>query len=308
MPVIKSTTKQVPKTGIEYTRFSLPISISNNYFNIESIEDTLERHPEAKFGCHCQAFYSIILFFNGGGIHSIGGYKSNIKDFSVYFVSPDQMHHVENKDNHKGYIITFTEEFFFQGKDDSADKMFKNEMFNLYGPPNVCTIGEADRKLFLSLIANIQEENGFNEEKIAHKEYLAHLLSLFCIELKRKGKWNQIPHHDYNNVEYDYFVKFLTCVNKNFRTMHSVQEYSLETKIPIHILMKCVKQFADKSPLTFINDRIVTEAKVLLIRTNMKIQEIAMILGYENPSYFIKVFRKLTGVSPVQFRNSFFKL
>jgi len=57
------------------------------------------------------------------------------------------------------------------------------------------------------------------------------------------------------------------------------------------------------SPITFFNRQKMALAKNLLVNTGMQIQEIAMILGYEDPFYFSTQFRKATGHSPRRFRK-----
>ena len=67
------------------------------------------------------------------------------------------------------------------------------------------------------------------------------------------------------------------------------------------------KQFRSKMGMNlreYINQIRVEEAKRLLLSTNLPVSEVAGLAGYENISYFSTVFRKRTGMSPVDWRNS----
>ena len=58
------------------------------------------------------------------------------------------------------------------------------------------------------------------------------------------------------------------------------------------------------SPINYLISRRMGEGKRLLINTNMKVREIASLLGYENPNYFTRIFTKTMGESPLQFKRS----
>ena len=58
-----------------------------------------------------------------------------------------------------------------------------------------------------------------------------------------------------------------------------------------------------KSPLIFINNRIILEAKRLVLYSDLMIKEIAYMLGYDDPSYFVKHFKRHTGYLPSEFRE-----
>ncbi len=66
------------------------------------------------------------------------------------------------------------------------------------------------------------------------------------------------------------------------------------------------KQFRTKKGMNlreYINQIRIEEAKRLLLTTNLSVSEVAGLSGYENISYFSTVFRKYTGMSPIDWRN-----
>ncbi len=54
--------------------------------------------------------------------------------------------------------------------------------------------------------------------------------------------------------------------------------------------------------MKIINDRIILEAKRQLCYTDLNIKEIAFRLGFDDPSYFVKLFKRQTGILPAEFR------
>lgn len=85
--------------------------------------------------------------------------------------------------------------------------------------------------------------------------------------------------------------------------MHTVQEYADRLNISSRTLTKYVNQSAHRSPLQIINDRILLEAKRQLCHSALSIKEIGYQLGFEDPSYFVKFFKRLTGKMPSEFRK-----
>jgi AraC-like DNA-binding protein len=64
------------------------------------------------------------------------------------------------------------------------------------------------------------------------------------------------------------------------------------------------KKTVNKTPLSILTDRIILEAKRLLIHSNLSVSSIGNELNYNNDSYFIRFFKKNTKLTPEQFRNS----
>ena len=63
--------------------------------------------------------------------------------------------------------------------------------------------------------------------------------------------------------------------------------------------------FLDKTPKQIIDERIVLESKRLLVHSSMAIKEVAYELGYDEPTNFVKYFRKHTALTPSEFREQF---
>ena len=62
-----------------------------------------------------------------------------------------------------------------------------------------------------------------------------------------------------------------------------------------------------KTPKEIINDRILLEAKRLLVHTQLSIKEIGQDLGFDDPAYFVRYFKKNSALTPVEFRESYLK-
>ena len=110
-------------------------------------------------------------------------------------------------------------------------------------------------------------------------------------------------HLDNLKPSHQLFVQFRRMVDKEFMRLHTVQEYADGLNVAVRTLNKCVNECSQKSPLAFINDRIILESKRMVRYTSLMIKEIAYKLGYDDPSYFVKFFKRQTGYLPSDFRE-----
>lgn len=85
--------------------------------------------------------------------------------------------------------------------------------------------------------------------------------------------------------------------------MHTVKEYANLLNVSAKTLTNCVYESSHSTPLSLINERIVLEAKRQLLHSSLKVKEIAFRLGFEDPSYFVKFFKRHVGCLPAEFRE-----
>ena len=135
--------------------------------------------------------------------------------------------------------------------------------------------------------------------------YKAHIHSFYQIIWFKKGtgeRGNGLPlciHNAANRT----FVRFRQMLEHHYRSMHTVKEYANHLNVSTKTLTNCVYESSRSTPLALINERIVLEAKRQLLHSSLKVKEIAFQLGFEDPSYFVKFFKRHTGCLPADFRE-----
>jgi AraC-like DNA-binding protein len=85
--------------------------------------------------------------------------------------------------------------------------------------------------------------------------------------------------------------------------LRNAQDYANSLSVHVNHLNRSLKEVTGKSTSTLIIERIITEAKALLLHTDWNISEIAFALGFEYPTYFNNFFKKFTGLNPKAFRE-----
>lgn len=91
--------------------------------------------------------------------------------------------------------------------------------------------------------------------------------------------------------------------NENYNTKISIDDYAESLHISTNWFIHNFKQYAGMSPAQYILSLRMANAQSLLERTTYNIKEISEIVGYENPLYFSRVFKKEIGKSPAQYRK-----
>ena len=91
--------------------------------------------------------------------------------------------------------------------------------------------------------------------------------------------------------------------NENYNTKISIDDYAESLHISTNWFIHNFKQYTGISPAQYILSLRMVNAQSLLERTTYNIKEISEIVGYENPLYFSRVFKKEIGKSPVQYRK-----
>ena len=99
--------------------------------------------------------------------------------------------------------------------------------------------------------------------------------------------------------------QFLMLVQQNFRKERFLDFYAAQLEITPKHLSRTLKNQTGYSAVEWINRFIILEAKVMLRSSNLNIQQISEELNFPSQSFFGKYFKKATGMSPKDYRNSF---
>lgn len=142
----------------------------------------------------------------------------------------------------------------------------------------------------------------FHTQDNIQGDMLQMLLKRFIIICTRLAK-EQLIVQELNNAQVETIRQFNFLVDMHFRTKHKVKDYAeLLYKSP-KTLSNLFALYNQKTPRQIIKERIVLEAKRLLLFSDKQTQEIAYDLGFEDPAYFSRFFKKTTSFSPSEFKE-----
>ena len=96
----------------------------------------------------------------------------------------------------------------------------------------------------------------------------------------------------------------VTYFNENYNRDINIEEYATSKGMSVSWFIRNFKKFTGSTPMQFIVALRVNNAQVLLEATNYSINEISNIVGYDNQLYFSRLFHKLKGDSPRDYRKT----
>ena len=148
----------------------------------------------------------------------------------------------------------------------------------------------------IRFVATILERLMCESEGERNIEIVRSYLSAFLAEIDRRAS-KAISEGD---VLSD---RFVAMVFEASDRRASIGQYAERLGVSAATLYRVVKRSTGKTPLAWIDEAVVSEAKALLSHTDLTVNEIGARVGVLDPSYFSRFFRKQVGVSPIDFRE-----
>lgn len=204
-----------------------------------------------------------------------------------------------------GYTILFSADFFKNS--ERSESLQQSSFFKIGGTP-VLKITSEQRDflntIFQKMIAEQESDYLYKDELIRN------YISLIIHEsLKMEPSENYEQNKNASSRLTSVFLELLERqfpieTTANPLQLKTAQHYAQHLNVHINYLNRAVKEVTGKSTTAHITERIITEAKALLLHTDWSISEIAYALGFEYPTYFNNFFKKQTGTNPKSFRLS----
>ena len=92
--------------------------------------------------------------------------------------------------------------------------------------------------------------------------------------------------------------------NEHYNEDINIEEYTQDNYVSISWFIKAFKQCTGSTPMQYILSKRISNAETLLLDPSYNITEIAQIVGYDNPLYFSRIFKKIKGLSPSEYRKN----
>lgn len=251
---------------------------------------------------HKHTFYHLVLFTEGAGTHAIDFEQFDVKPYQIYFMIPGQVHSWNFEGPVNGYVINFSVPFFqsFLLKPDYLEQF---SFFSGSISDAVINLPEAMQPHIIQLFEQLVQESE-NSQRLGLDMVRALMLQLF-ISIGRLGFEQQAQQVSAYN--YTLLKNFQKLIESHYTALRLPKDYAELLYItPNHLNALC-KDVLGIPAGEVIRNRIVLEAKRLLINLQLTIAEIATRLSFDDNSYFTKFFKKHTGLTPEEFRKETLK-
>lgn len=248
---------------------------------------------------HRTGFYHIIWFQQGSPTHLIDFKPIKLKPNTLLFLNKDTIHRFDNKIKFGGKAILFTDSFFCKTEADT--RFLRNSiLFNdLFSVSQIQV--QKQSKIFADLLQQMTEElqNIKDNSQAAILQNLLHNFLLQAERERRKQNFTEIK----KGADLDYIMLFKDLLETEYKKQKQVNYYAREILITEKRLNQATTKVLGKTPKEIIDDRIMLEAKRILAHTTESVKEIGHNLGFEEPTNFIKYFKKHSKLTPTEFRE-----
>lgn len=133
-----------------------------------------------------------------------------------------------------------------------------------------------------------------------YEELLSLLFRQLLITIHREITSERVQKNEYMEHEMELAASYF---NENYHQPISIEAYATSRGMSISWFIRSFRTHFGSTPLQFLTSLRITNAQILLETTNYSVNEIAEIVGYDNPLYFSRLFHKQRGCSPSQYRK-----
>lgn len=245
---------------------------------------------------HKHNFYLLVLFTHGSGWHQIDFETYSVKPSSIFVLKPGQVHNWNLSKDIQGYIFFHTKEFFDTIIDHHPT--YENPFYARLDGSSHLELLNPQAKVVTAIFKDLLEE--YKGTNALRYRKMCVLLDLFYIEMTRIIEPSS---HllEYANAYSSKMKKFEFLLEEAYKVSKAPSFYADKLNISARHLNRICQEGRGKSATELIQDRVILEARRLLVHGSPSVSEVSIELGFEDPSYFSRVFKNKTGESPSQF-------
>jgi AraC-like DNA-binding protein len=261
----------------------------------------LEEHKNLHFP-HKHSFYHLVYFSKGSGSHSIDFVSFPVEAGQIYFMIPGQVHSWDFKSQPGGYIVNFSEQYIHSLL---ANPRYTDQFsfFSGIARQQVITIPKDGRSKIAAILETVIKE-GNSRNNLKDDYARTALVQLFILVSRYTNNEDDKPGNKHNSVLLRNFQKL---IEEHYKEKKLPRDYAAMLYVTPNHLNSLCKDVTGRSAGELIRDRILLEAKRLLVNAKLDVSEIALALDFMDNSYFTKFFKKYEGITPEAFRKQFIK-
>lgn len=269
-------------------------------FEVVELRNLYRVHKELMINPHRTDFYHVLWFQNGNTTHLVDFKQIDIEPNTILFLNKNIVHQFSTSGNVEGKAMMFTDSFFCKSEAHISylrNSILFNDLFSI----SKITLNETAtfQRLFGLMDEEIRNETDSFQSDVLRN--LLHNLLLMSERIRRKQDFIEVR----KDANLEYVIMFKDLLEAEFKKVKQVSKYADRLIVSAKRLNQATAKVLGKAPKELIDDRVMLEAKRLLVYTDESVKEIGFRLGFDEPTNFIKYFRKHSDTTPVEFREQF---
>ncbi|MGW1765919.1 helix-turn-helix domain-containing protein [Streptomyces sp. NPDC002073] len=253
--------------------------------------DTIGALSRAAFP-HRHTFYEIVYVTGGRGAHVLDLVHKPLDPPQLCVITPGQVHHWADADGLTGHVVLFNEDFLPDHTQDTA------ALRMLATRPGHTPGDEAGP--IAALLADMGRE--YRDLPAGYRDVLRASLHILILRaLRACAPGGAVPARDRAVELAAAFTRLLGMPGAGRRPVTS---YARELGVSPGHLQTLVRQATGRTPAGLRRQQQTLEAKRLLSGTRLTVRQVAAEVGFADPAYFCRFFRRETGMTPGAFRDA----
>ena len=251
-----------------------------------------EIHPHRHHG-----LFQVLWLARGEAHFQLDGHWGQLSEGTALLLPQHCVHGFKFSKDAQGIVVTFSYALF-----DKLETHLAHALMTLAEPVR-CLLSDLDSDGMIA--AGMR---GLHMEYLGRDVYrqtvIASLLNYTLVRLIRQ---RQAELNDTGAIPVErarqHLTRFVALIEANFALHTPLNQYAVSLDISVAHLNAICRQISGRSALQLIHERLILEAERELIYTPMTIKEISELLGFTDPAYFTRFFKRQTGMSPREFRQ-----
>ena len=272
-----------------------PLGMEFSYMEITDEYDEIMMNSY-KNKVHRDEHYLFLFIDAAEALMTVDFEEMRLTGNAILYIRPGQVHFVSSMRTAKGWMLAIDPMLVERDYKNTFEGQFHTQKPIGLDASTSARISETARLLHAARQAN---QTTFGNGIILN---LANALIGMIAEQYADSR-ESLPQHQSRSALITH--QFKKLLSENFKTVKSPTQYAKALNYSLSHLNESVKTITGFSVSYWIHRQVVLEAKRLLCYTNMDVKEIAFLLGYEDHTYFSRLFSKVAEVSPGTFRRKF---
>ena len=243
-------------------------------------------------------FYDITLVTSGTGTFWLDNQEHKVEKNRVFFTTPGQVRRWI-AEGLEGICLFFPADFLLEHFNDTLF-LHRLRYFHSHRGPFYLDLAASE-------CARLQERLASMHNEIARiQPDSPHLLRAIAYEIMvNLNRWFAASHGQVLDTDNENRVtKYRQMISQQVHQQHNVADYATKLNItPGHLNFLC-KTHLGQTASQLIASKLIAEAGRLLVHTNLDINLIGQHLGFSDPSYFSRYFKRVLGQSPKHYRQA----
>lgn len=260
-------------------------------YRIRDFVDELSMEP------HRHDVFMLIWATTGEGQHLIDFEPFKIRQDSVFFLRPGQLHQMQETFP-DGWMLVFEAPLLQGLLSTTLEEHFA--MFDYFNQHPYIQLSEEVKEVYVALMRFLYRESN---KAHANLSVVPHYVFLLLLHAQRLYLTQHLQ-HGISNPDQERLRQLRLLIDKKYKQEHEMGFYTLALGISARKLNEVTRLAVGKTVLQLVQERILTESKFLLLTTTLSVKEITFELGFNDPAYFGRFFKKFTGLSPAAYKEA----